>query len=195
MRTIPLSVALLFVALSVGAQQRVRLGASGAEKVMNLTKSDGTTEQTRVADLSQISFLTASDGGQGLIVTTLAGETAAVRFDDSPVVTISSGRLTVKSTSAETMKFQIDDIAEITFGDATGGTGISEPEGFSMLLQGRGALFRGIPEGTQPHVYSLDGRQLPAPPVVDGELQLSRETLGSGIFIVKVGSFATKVQF
>lgn len=184
MRKILIAVALSFGALSVQAQ----------EKVMNIQKADGTCVQTRVADLKQISFLTVEEGGQGLLVKTLGGQTAAVLFETNPVVTVSSGKLVVKSSSADAVEFEISDIAEIQFGDASDETAISRHEGFACVLQEGGALLRGIPQGTVARVYSLDGRCLPTPPCHGGELRLSRATLGAGIFIVKVGTFSTKIQ-
>lgn len=64
------------------------LSVQAQEKVMNVQKKDGTSAQTRVAELKQISFLTVDEGGQGLLVKTLGGETAAVLFEAHPVVTI-----------------------------------------------------------------------------------------------------------
>ena len=164
------------------------------EKVMNIQKKDGTTMQTRVADLKQINFLTTNEGGQGVLVKTQDGETAAILFKTVPVVTFASGKLTVKSTYADPVEFEITDIAEIQFGDKSEATAINLPKGLTCVLQEGGTLLRGIPEGVQPRLYSLDGRILPTPPVVEGELQLNRSTLGSGVFIVKIGSLATKIQ-
>ena len=164
------------------------------EKVMNIQKKDGTTMQTRVADLKQINFLTTNEGDQGLLVKTQDGETAAILFKTVPVVTIASGKLTVKSTYADPVEFEITDIAEIQFGDKSEAAAINLPKGLTCVLQEGGALLRGIPEGVQPRLYSFDGRNLPTPPVEEGELQLNRSTLGSGVFIVKIGSLATKIQ-
>ena len=180
-----LIVAFLFLGVLRGQAQ---------EKVMNVLKSDGTTSQTRVADLKEISFLTVEEGGQGLLVKTMNGETVAVLFEANPVVTVLSGKLTVKSSSADVVQFEIADISEILFGDASEATPVSRVEGFSCVLQDGGVLLRGIPKGVKPRVYSIDGRSLPTPSFRNGELRLSRETLGSGIFIVKVGSFSTKIK-
>ena len=177
------------------APQQVRFGASASEKVMNILKTDGTCTQTRVADLSQISFLTVDEGGQGLVVKTLGGETAAVLFETNPIVTISNGKLIVKPSSDEAVEFEITDIAEILFRKASDDMAINELKDFDFVLQEDGALLRGIPKGVTPRVYSLDGRTLPTPPFLGSELRLSRTTLGSGIFIVKVGTFTIKIKF
>jgi hypothetical protein len=147
-----------------------------------------------VADLSQISFLTVDEGGQGLLVKTSDGETAAVLFETNPVVTVSNGMLKVKPSTGVALSFEITDIAEIQFGDASNSAAINELKGFSCVLQNCGALLRGIPKDVKPCVYSLDGRCLPTPPVQGGELRLSRATLGTGIFIVKVGKFSAKIK-
>lgn len=161
---------------------------------MNVQKKDGTRSEVRVADLQQISFLTVDEGGQGLIVKTLDGKTTAVLFEMNPVVTIADGRLLVKSSSADAVEFEITDIAEIRFGEAGDASAISELKGFDCILQDGSVLLRGIPKGVKPRVYSLDGRRLRSPLVRAGELRLSRATLGHGIFIVKVGTFSTKIK-
>ena len=160
---------------------------------MNVQKTDGTTAQARVADLKQISFLTVDPGNQGLLIKTLGGETANVLFETNPVVTISNGKLTVKSSSASPMVFEIVDIAEIVFGKES--TAINDLKGFACVLEEGAVLLRGIPNGAKPHVFSLDGRSLPTPPFQGDELRLNRSTLGTGIYIVKVGTFSTKIQF
>lgn len=170
------------------------LSGQAQEKVMNILKTDGTSAQTRVADLQEISFLTVEEGVQGLLVRTLVGETVGVLFETNPVVTIAQGKLTVKSSAADDMEFEITDIAEIRFGDASSGAAIRELKGFSFVLQEDGALLRGIPEDVLPHVYSLNGHSIPLPPLCNGELQLNRETLGTGIYVVKASTFSAKIK-
>lgn len=170
------------------------LSGRAQEKVMNIQMADGTTAQTRVADLKQISFLTVEEGGQGLLVKTLGGETVPVLFEVNPVVTISGGKLIIKSASTENIEVEISDISELLFGEAPDEDGIHQIKGFSYLLQDGGTLLRGIPKGVKPCIYSLDGRSIPTPPIHGDELILNRTTLGSGIFILKVGTFTTKIS-
>lgn len=184
MRNIILLLALSFAALSVQAQ----------EKVMNIQKTDGTVAQTRVADLKEISFLASEAGTQGLVVTTLGGQTATVLFETNPVVTISSGKLLVKSAVAETVEFEITDIAEIRFTPSSNGAGISDLQVFACVMQNGGVVLRGISREAVPCVYTLDGRLLPTPPFANGQLLLDRTALGTGMFIVKVGTFTTKIK-
>ncbi|MEE1310170.1 MAG: hypothetical protein UHJ41_08805 [Bacteroidaceae bacterium] len=89
------------------------------EKVMNIVKTDGTRIQTRVEELKQISFLTVSEGGEGLVVKTIGGGTASILFEESPVVTIQKGKLTIKPKTTDAVEFEITDIEEIVFGKKT----------------------------------------------------------------------------
>lgn len=164
------------------------------EKVINVQMTDGTVAQTRAAELDEITFLTLEEGGQGLIVKTVGGETARVLFEANPVVTISNGKMVVKSDPSVKQEFVITDIEEILFGDATDPAGIDRVDGFAFVLQKEGALLRGIPENVKPRVYSVDGRSIPLPHYTGGELLLTRESLGTGVFIVKVGTFTTKIM-
>jgi len=168
------------------------LSGQAQEKVMNILKTDGTTTQTRVAELKQISFLALNPGEEGMLIKTFDGDVAVVLFEANPVVTVSNGVLIVKPSSASAMRFEIANIEEIVFDDNP--TAISEAKGFSFVVQDGGALLRNIPDGVTPRVYSIDGRSLPTPPHAGGELRLSRATLGKGIFIVKIGTFSAKIQ-
>ena len=165
------------------------------EKVMNIQKTDGTITQTRVADLKQISFLAVEDDGQGLLVKTSDGEMAAVLFESNPVVTVSSGKLTIKSSSADAVEFEIENIAEIQFGDVSEVTAIAGPEGTTCVVQDGCVLLRDIPTGIEPRICTADGRSIPVPPFAGNQLRLSRATLGTGIFIVRIGAFSAKIKF
>ena len=115
-------------------------------------------------------------------------------FEANPVVTVSGGKLVVKSSSADAVEFEIAEIAELQFGDASDATAISKPQGTTCVLQDGAVLLRGIPKGIKPQIFSRDGRSLPTPSFADGTLQLNRATLGTGVFIVKVGKFTTKIK-
>ena len=110
------------------------LSVKAQEKVMNIQKADGTSTQVRVVDLKQINFLTVDEGGRGLLVKTLGGETIAVLFEASPVVTFFDGRLIVKSSLTDAVEVEITNIAEILFGDASGSS-VSELKGSDFVLQ------------------------------------------------------------
>lgn len=180
---------LLLVSLFLGI-----LHSQAQEQVMNIWKTDGTSTQTRVADLKQISFLRVDGANQGMQVKTLGGETVAVLFETEPIVTVASGTLVIKPDSTEALEIEISDIAEIRFGDMPNSITSSQAKTLSCIMQDDGALISGISKGITPRVYSTDGRRLPVPPVSNGQLRLDRSTLGTGIFIVKVGSLSTKIM-
>lgn len=169
------------------------LSSQAQEKVMDIKKKDGTSTRARVADLKEISFLTVDEGGQGLFVKTLGGGTTCVLFETNPVVTVSNGKLSVKPSSADAIEFEITDIAEILF-QAPDVTAIGQIKGFACVLQDGGVLLRDIPQGVKPRIYTLDGRCLATPRCRGGKLLLTRSALGTGTFIVKVGTFSSKIK-
>lgn len=171
------------------------LSGYAQEKVMNIQKTDGKCVQTRVADLSQITFLTVKEGNQGLQIKTASGEIATVLFEGNPVLTTSDGKLTIKSSGEDALTFEIADIKEIVFCDTQSSISSNKAEGISCVVQNDGVLFLGIPEGVVPCVCTLDGRGLPSPSVRNGEMKLNKATLGTGVFIVKISGFSCKIRF
>lgn len=179
-----LAAALIFGTLTMQAQ----------EKVMDIRHKDGTRSRTRVADVKDIHFLTVGEGGQGLLVTVVGGETVGVNFDTHPVVNFDNGKMVVTTTGADALTFELNDIAEIRFGDTLDATAIDEINAPSYLLQDGAIVLQHIPRGVTPHVYALDGRRLSTPPISDGTLRLSRATLGNGVVIVEIGNCTAKVK-
>lgn len=171
------------------------LTCNAQEKAINIIKTDGTTTETRMAELDEISFLTINPGTQGLIIKTVGGEKAGILFESNPVVSITKGVLSVKSTSPDVVSFEVSDIAEIIFGDASEAAGINRIEGFSCVMRDGSLLLRNIPEGITPSLYSVDGRSVPMPTAADGQLEFSPSSIGRGVFILKVGTFTTKLKF
>lgn len=171
------------------------LAANAQEKAMHLHRADGTETVTRVAELSKITFLSIDDPGKGLTVGTAAGASVAVSFEDQPVVTVAAGKLRIASAAPDSpVEIEIDDITEIRFGNAS--TAVSAPggsDGVACVLQPGAALFRGIAEGMSVSICTVDGRSVPVPAAAGGEMTLSRQQTGPGIYIVRIGSFTTKI--
>ena len=80
---------LLFGVLWVQAQDK--------EPLMNILKTDGTSSQTRVADLKQISFLTVDEGDQGMLSSTML----------------------MKLVNGAVLRNDVNEVAEITLADTT----------------------------------------------------------------------------
>lgn len=72
---------------------------------------------------------------------------------------------------------------------------LKDVQGIACMAQADGVIFTNIPANTKALVFSLDGRTTPVQTVgADGTLTLSRSELGTGIFIVKIGTFTSKVR-
>lgn len=161
---------------------------------MCVHKTDGTYTLTRVAELNKISFLSIADPDRKLIVGTTVSDPVTVFFGDRPEITVSDGKLVVASKAADSpVEIEIDNVTEIRFDKATSVSSTGEAGGIVCVLQSGAALFRGIPEDAVPEVYTADGRSVPVPPCAGGEMLLSRQKTGSGIFVVRIGTFTTKI--
>ena len=160
---------------------------------MNILMADGSSSQIRVAELSEISFLSVNDRKDCLLLSTKASGEVKILFESHPVITASRGKLQITlSSPSDTMEYEISDIAEIRFSDSASVNSIKRIPGFSMVV--RQVLIRGIPQGVVPQAYTIDGISVPLPGISNGELMLSREALGRGVYVLKVGAFTTKIK-
>lgn len=180
--------------LIISALMLASLPGMAQEKVMVVQKTDGTDSRIRVADLDRISFLSIDDSSRGISVKKTDGSTTSVLFSSKPVITIANSKLIVKPSAADPTEIELDDIDEIAFGDNLDAIDMTGSDSPAIEIASDGIIVRGIPAYAEPEVYSLDGRSLPAPKSVNGEMKLNRTTLGSGFFIVKAGSFSAKIK-
>lgn len=168
--------------------------ANAQEKTMCIHKTDGTYALTRVAELNKISFLSIDDPGKGLIVVTSVSDPVEVLFEQQPEVTVADGKLIVTSKSAaDNVEIEIDHVNELRFGTSAS---LSIPDadmGIVCVLQTGAAMFRSIPDGMAAEICRIDGRTVASPSITGGELKLSADTLGAGIYIVRIGTFTAKV--
>ena len=168
--------------------------ARAQEKAMCVQRTDGTTSLTRVADISKISFLSIADQGKAMVVSTKSQGDVTISFEAQPKITMSGGNLVVSTATEECpVTVEIEDIAEIRFGQPTSVKGVTGSHAVECIIRDGAALFRGIPEGADIHVYALDGRAMGVPPRKGGELLLDRNALGTGVYVVRIGASVTKI--
>ena len=176
--------ALLLCTMAVNAQ----------EKAMCVQMNDSSSTLTRVAELKKITFLSIADKGKALLVNTIGGNHATILLDDQPEVTVAAGSLVVTSKAADSpVKIEIDSIATMKFGDASSTKVSVLTAGIICSLQQGTATFKGIPSNSMIKVCTIDGGIVPIPRCTGGELRLTRASLGPGIYIVRIGTFATKI--
>lgn len=168
--------------------------ARAQEKAMCVQRTDGTTSLTRVADISKISFLSIADPGKSMVVSTKSSGNVAISFEALPKITMSGDNLVVTTATEESpVTVEIEDVAEIRFGQPTSVKGVGGSLPVECVIRDGAALFRGIPEGADIHVYALDGQAMPVPPRQGGELLLDRNALGTGVYVVRIGASVTKI--
>ena len=133
-------------------------------------------------------------GSSVTVMNTIGGNHATILLDDQPEVTVAAGSLVVTSKAADSpVKIEIDSIATMKFGDASSTKVSALTAGIICSLQQGTATFKGIPSNTMIKVCTIDGGIVPIPRCTGGELRLTRASLGPGIYIVRIGTFATKI--
>lgn len=132
---------------------------------------------------------------EGLTVTPATGDSVTFLFDHEPEVTFLAGKLQVKTTqTADPVLFDLDDIREISLGTVSGIDDAAEVSGIVCRSESGSVTFSGFAPGTPAAVFTADGRPVQPTLSADGaELTLSRNVQGTGVYIVKIGTFAAKV--
>ncbi len=180
--------------LAIATLALCALVANAQEKTMRVQKTDGTYALTRVAELTKISFLSINDPGKGLIVATSVSDPVVMLFEQQPEVTVSDGKLVVASKSAaDNVEIELENVTEIRFGTPASLSAPNTDMGIVCVLQPGAAVFKSISDGIAVEICRIDGRTVPAHAITDGELKLSGDTLGAGIYIVRIGAFTAKV--
>ncbi len=92
--------------------------------------------------------------------------------------------------------FELDDVASIDFPGAQSGVGSTDAPaaGITVAVSGSAVTFGNIPAGSMVEVFSASGAAVKALRA-SGNLTLDRSELPSGVYIVRINNFVTKVAF
>ncbi len=108
-----------------------------------------------------------------------------------PVVTMGDGKLNV-TTDAATATYNLYDVSEYTFGDATGIASVKSQTGFSR--NGDNLVFHGVDTG-KVRVYSLAGVAVRVEVRNDnGDAVVSLANLQRGVYIIKASGISIKIN-
>lgn len=170
------------------------LAGNAQEKAMHVRKNDATHTLTRLSEIKKISFLSIDDHDKAMVVSTVTAPEVTVLIEEQPEMTVSDGCLVISLKSDNNpVKFEINDIREIKFRDTAQSAIYAPAAGIVCTLRPGYAVFKGIPENTNVRVCSIDGHSMPVQECAGGELRLTRSMPGTGIFIVRIGTFVTKI--
>lgn len=124
-----------------------------------------------------------------------SGEAVTFLFDTEPELQLSANRFTVTSTAhPEGVTFEFDNVESIDFVAAP--TSISEAEapGITMTMDNGTLNFANVPDNSPVAVYTTDGRMV-LNSTASGSCSIDLKAMASGIYIVRVAGFVTKVSF
>ena len=145
--------------------------------------------------VATLTWLSAS-ALDGLTITPFTGDPVTFLYSQEPDISFIGKSLKITTIGSEApVTLDMDNIKEITLGKSAGVEDLKDVQGIACMAQADGVIFTNIPANTKALVFSLDGRTTPVQTVgADGTLTLSRSELGTGIFIVKIGTFTSKVR-
>lgn len=116
-------------------------------------------------------------------------------LDKQPEVALMAGKLHITTAQDEPVDFEIDDVESIDF---LGKSGVDSAKddvvaGISVSVSGSIVTFGNIPAGSMVEVFNTAGSLVAAAKASD-TYTISRSELASGVYIVKINNFVTKVS-
>lgn len=136
-------------------------------------------------------FVSASASDEALNLKMKDGSVHSFILARKPVVTMGDGKLNV-TTDAATATYNLYDVSEYTFGDATGIASVKTQTGFSR--NGDNLVFHGVDTG-KVRVYSLAGVAVRAEVCNDnGDAVVSLANLQRGVYIIKASGISIKIN-
>lgn len=138
----------------------------------------------------------SAQAAEGITVYPALGEPVNFLFENEPEISFLADKLVVRTAQSKTpVEFEIDNISEITLGELSGidAEAAAELKGITATAEAGAVTFSNIPKGTAVTVYTLDGRKALTVMTTDGTCRIDRSKPGTGIYIVRIGAFSTKV--
>lgn len=136
-------------------------------------------------------FASASASDEALNLKMKDGTVHSFVLNENPVVSMGDGKLNV-ATDAATATYNLHDVCEYSFGNATGIGSVKTASGF--LRNGDNLVFRGVESG-KVKVYAVNGTAARAEiHVANGDTMVSLANLQRGVYIVKVSGTSIKIN-
>ncbi len=136
-------------------------------------------------------FAEAAASDEALNLKMKDGSVHSFVLNEKPVVTMGDGKLNV-TTSATTATYNLYDVSEYTFGNATGIGGVKAASGFSR--NGDNLVFHGMESG-KVKVYAVNGDAVKTEiHVANGDTTVSLANLQRGVYIIKASGTSIKIN-
>ncbi len=136
-------------------------------------------------------FVSASASNEALNLKMKDGSVHSFILAEKPVITMGNGKLNV-TTDAATATYDLYDVSEYAFGNATGIANVKASTGFSR--NGDNIVFHGVDSG-KVRVYSLAGVAVRTEiHNANGDAVVSLANLQSGVYVIKASGTSIKIN-
>lgn len=148
------------------------------------------------AALTALHIHTASQG----IVTILLEEEPEITFNDNRTMTVEIKADTETGNESQPITISFDDVKTCTYGDKDDyvETSVSpiapDRSDICISFSGDNVVFSNIPDDTLVDVFTLDGAMVMQGFAKAGSFTIVRRSLEQGIYLVRIGDFATKLS-
>ncbi len=137
----------------------------------------------------------AADAPTAVRVQPVSGEAVTFLFDTQPELQMHAARFTVTSTAHPAgVTFDFNNVESIDFVDVPTSVEKTEIPGIVMTMDNGSLNFSNVPDNAPVSVYTTDGRMV-VNTTASGTYSLDLRNMASGIYIVRVAGFVTKVSF
>ncbi len=145
------------------------------------------------AALTALHIHTSSQG----IITLLLDDEPVLNFNEDRSITIE----VPNNSEFEPVSITFDEVESCEYGDVTDykeesvASPIAPTSSVIVNFDAENVRFSGITETLEAEIYSVSGIKTLSLPVADGEVVLHRGILPRGVYIVRIGTFVTKITF
>lgn len=143
------------------------------------------------AALTALHIHTTSHG----IITLMLDEEPELTFNDDRSITVE-----VKSNpEAEPVSISFDEVETCQYGDKddyddSGIDAATSNEGITVKIGTDAVVITGLTAGIAVEVYDISGMRVTGATAAEGNFTLRRDSLGNGVYIIRAGSFVTKLS-
>lgn len=130
----------------------------------------------------------------GLRVIPRTGEAVIFMFEEQPEVTFLAGKLQIKTTSqVSPTGFDLDDIESIDFTTPSKIDNAATDACIHISADNAGVHFTNVPADATAAIYDMGGACVTTTKVNDGTYHILRSDIATGVYVVKINEFVTKI--
>ncbi len=129
-------------------------------------------------------------------IRTKNGDVVSFKYADKPEIKFNGTKMTITTAAGDDpVVIELNDIDGVDMAKPAGISGAMTDNVMTIMTDGSGVHFTGIPQGANVLVAAIDGRVVVNTVVDNGEFHLASGDFAKGVYIIRINQFTTKVIF